>query len=439
MKRLNGRIIAHLLKTNNITIKDAAEKMGIHYNNLSSIINGGQNYSSTTEQKVIAYFQNQLGISLDILYEKKDSEILIRAKASNKLAKNEIPIMREDLISIEKTILWLNWMDKKFYENDDYITQRLWDIYTLPYEDIDLYDWTFRRTKFFDLKKRSRIDTVKDALKFLNSKKIKNLLFNDGFFYIDKDTGTNVVKIAEKLGIKIIFISLDSSKLLSTSTPFFDKNGDSQEPVIFINKNACKSSEEILWNIAKELFYVLFKGSDYISISDFNNEIENEKCEGAIFAEDLLFNNDSFQAFLEKNKKALTRYFPSSSKKTLFEFSDYSENGWIYFICEIKRNFRVSYKLIISRLLEINFEGIKDKITETEFCDYFMNAINNYNQSFSEPAYQIINGEPCVRPFNYTIDNLKICLTCFENNKDMDDEVHEKYEEYAPLIKQLQQ
>ncbi len=434
MKRLNGRIIAHLLKTNNITIKDAAEKMGIHYNNLSSIINGGQNYSSTTEQKVIAYFQNQLGISLDILYEKKDSKILIRAKASNKLAKNEIPIMREDLIIIEKTILWLNWMDKKFHANADYITQRLWDIYTCACKNTDFYDWTLRREDFFNLKKQVEINNAIDALKFLNSKEVQDLLFNDGSIDIGKDTGTTVIKIAEKLGIKIIFISLDSSKLLSALTPFFDKNGDSQEPIIFINKNACKSSEEILWNIAKELFYVLFKGSDCISISDFNNEIENEKCEGAIFAEDLLFNNDSFQSFLEKNEEELSRYFP---KGILYEFNNRSEDGWIHFICEIKRNFRVSYKLIISRLLEINFEGIKDKITETEFCDYFMNAINNYNQSFSEPAYQIINGEPCVRPFNYTIDNLKICITCFENNKDMDDEVHEKYEEYAPLIKQL--
>ena len=152
-----------------------------------------------------------------------------------------------------------------------------------------------------------------------------------------------------------------------------------------------------------------------------------------------MFNEKDFQNFLKTNKRALTRYFPSSSGTTFYEFDNFSENGWIYLICGIKRYFRVSYKLIISKLYELNFENVREKISETDFCEYFINAVNNYNHSFSEPAYQIINGEPCVKPFDYTIDNLKICLNCLENNKDMDDEVRTKYEEYAALIKQIQQ
>ena len=439
MDKLNGKTISHLLKANNITIKEAAEKIGIHCNNLSNIINGGQNYSSTTEQKVIHYFETALKVSSDLLYRNTYSEQLIRIKLSKQPAKNEIPIIREDLITIEKIILFLNWMDKKFYENDDYITQRLWDIYTIPYKDIDLYDWSLRRTEFFKLKQQFNIESFRDALNFLYSKDVQDLLFNDGFLYIGKDTGTSVINIAEKLGIKIIFIPLSSSKLISASTPFFDKNGILQEPIIFINKNACISPEEILWNISKELFYILFKDSEYISISDYKFEIENEKCDGYQFAKTILFNEEVFQNFLDTNKRALTRYFTSSSKWTCCDFSRYSENGWIYLICEIKRYFRVSYKLIISKLYELNFENVKEKISETDFCEYFINAVNTYNQSFSEPAYQIINGEPCVKPFDYTIDNLKICLNCLENNKDMDNEVRTKYDEYAALIKQIQQ
>lgn len=264
--------------------------MGIHYNNLSNIINGGQNYSSTTEQKVIHYFETALKVSSDLLCRNTYSEQLIRIKLSKQPAKNEIPIIREDLITIEKTILFLNWMDKKFYENDDYITQRLWDIYTIPYKDIDLYDWSLRRTEFFNLKQQFNIESFRDALNFLYSKDVQDLLFNDGFLYIGKDTGTSVINIAEKLGIKIIFIPLSSSKLISASTPFFDKNGILQEPIIFINKNACISPEEILWNISKELFYILFKDSEYISISDYKFEIENKKCGGYQFAETILFN-----------------------------------------------------------------------------------------------------------------------------------------------------
>lgn len=438
MDKLNGKTISHLLKTNNITIRDAAEKMGIHYNNLSNIINGGQNYSSTTEQKVIHYFETALKVSSDLLCRNTYSEQLIRIKLSKQPAKNEIPIIREDLITIEKTILFLNWMDKKFYENDDYITQRLWDIYTIPYKDIDLYDWSLRRTEFFNLKQQFNIESFRDALNFLYSKDVQDLLFDDGFLYIGKDTGTSVINIAEKLGIKIIFIPLSSSKLISASTPFFDKNGILQEPIIFINKNACISPEEILWNISKELFYILFKDSEYISISDYKFEIENKKCGGYQFAETILFNEETFKNFLKTNKRVLTRYFPSSSKGTYYDFSRYSENGWIYLICEIKRYFRVSYKLIISKLYELNFENVKEKISEADFCEYFINAVKNYNQSFSEPAYKIIDGEPCVKTFDYSIDNLKICITCLENNKNMDEEVQSKYKEFAPLIKQIQ-
>lgn len=439
MQKLNGKTISHLLKSNNITIKDAAEKMGIHYNNLSNIINGGQNYTQKTEQKIIDYFYEYLKVTADILCKNSYSEELIRAKLSKTPAKNEIPIINEDLITIEKTLLLLKWMDKKFYVNEDYITQRLWDIYTIPYKGIDLYDWTLRRSDFFELMKKSKINNSKDALEFLYSEEVADLLFNDGFLYIGKDTGTSIINIAEKLGIKIIFIPLHSSKLISASTPFFDINGNPQEPIIFINKNICNSPEEILWNISKELFYVLFKNSEYISISDFKIEIENEKCDGYQFAKTILFNEEIFQNFLETNKRALTRYFPSSSGKTFYEFNNFSENGWIYLICEIKRYFRVSYKLIISRLYKTNFENIREKISESVFSEYFINAVKNYNQSFSEPAYQFINGEPCVKPFDYTIDNLKICLTCLENNKDMDDEVREKHDEYATLINQIQQ
>ena len=104
MQKLNGKTISHLLKSNNITIKDAAEKMGIHYNNLSNIINGGQNYTQKTEQKIIDYFYEYLKVTADILCKNSYSEELIRAKLSKTPAKNEIPIINEDLITIEKTL-----------------------------------------------------------------------------------------------------------------------------------------------------------------------------------------------------------------------------------------------------------------------------------------------------------------------------------------------
>ena len=432
MRKLNGKSISHLLKKNNITIREAAEKIGIHSNNLSSILNGGQKYTNKTEQKVITYFQNTLKINPDILYENTSSEQLIRVRLCKQPANNEIPIIREDLITLEKTILLLYWMDKNFSEKDDYINQKLWDIYTIPYNNIDLYNWIHRRADFFDIKNKTTINGLKDEIKFLGNKKIQEL-FNDGFIDIGKDSGTTVINIAEKLGIKIIFISLHSSKLFSASTPFFDKNGNLQEPIIFINKNVCSSPEEILWNIAKELFYLLFRNSDFTPISDFKIEIENQECDGYKFSEELLFNQESFQNFLEKNKKNLTRYFPS---KKLYNFDKSSENGWIYFICETKRKFRVSYKLIISRLFKLNFENINERITEEDFCKYFMEAIESYNQYFSKPAYPIINGEPCVKPFDYSIDNLRICLNCFKNNKDIDNEARTKYDEYESFIKQ---
>ncbi len=443
MQKLNGKTISHLLKSNNITIKEAAEKMGIHYNNLSSIINGGQNYTTKTEQKVIDYFQKYLKINTEQLYSTNNSDILIRLKLAKQPAKNEIAIVREDLIVIERTIKLTTWMDNKFGNHEDYINERLWDIYTTPSKGYDLYDLTLRRSDFFELKKRWNLSSLDSVFNFLSSEDIQELLFRDGFIHLTEDTGHTIISLTEKLGIKIFFISLNSTKILSASTPFFNYTGNSQEPIIFINKNACKSPEEIILNIAKELYYILFKEKDFSRISDYKIEIEPEKCDGIKFAKKILFNQNAFIDFLNKNEEALCYYFPSSWKNNerfhYYNFDERSEYGWIYLIFEIKRYFRVSYKLIFSALHKMNFKNIRDRISEQQFCEYFISAIEKYNQSLSEPAYRLINGEPTENPFNYSIDNLKICLNCLENNKNMDDETENKYDEYKDLIEQLRQ
>ena len=93
MEKLNGKKISHILKENNITVKDAAQKIGISYNNLSSILNGKSASSENTKQKIIDFFNNEYHISPDVLFSSDESDILIRLKLSKQPAKNEIAII----------------------------------------------------------------------------------------------------------------------------------------------------------------------------------------------------------------------------------------------------------------------------------------------------------------------------------------------------------
>ena len=55
MSELNGKVISHILQTKNITVKEAADKIGISYNNLSSILNNRSSSTPKTEEESKAY------------------------------------------------------------------------------------------------------------------------------------------------------------------------------------------------------------------------------------------------------------------------------------------------------------------------------------------------------------------------------------------------
>ena len=71
-------------------------------------------------------------------------------------------------------------------------------------------------------------------------------------------------------------------------------------------------------------------------ISDYTIEIENENCEGNLFAKELLFNHSVFNSFLKDKDKELTQYFPRSDNKIYFTLDKHSEDAWVYLICELK-------------------------------------------------------------------------------------------------------
>ncbi len=429
---LNGSKIAQIIKENKMTIKEASKEIGISYNNLSSIVNNKANSNKSSEMKILSYFQNKFNVMPDELYKRIESPINIRMKPIAPLSGNEKSIIREDLVKYEKLITLLNWEDQNLYTYDSYITEMIWDLYTQPYEDITLFDYTQRRQVFFDELAKYKISNPYDAINFLLSEKIQNLFAR--FMYIGYDSGHEVIKIAENLGIKILFVSLKSSKVLSASTTILDGKAFTQEPCIIINKNSCKSPENILFNIAKELYYVLFKKNEYTLISDYSLEIENQNSSGNIFAREILFNTESVADYINTNLESLIYYFPHGSNGYNYELTQFAEYGWIHLICEIKRHYRISYKNIISFLFDTNFQNLKEITTEENFNEYFINAINEYNNKFAEPAYPLLDGEPMVKPFDYTWDHLSICLNSLKSEKDKNDSFEKIYEEYKDFF-----
>ena len=142
MSELNGKVISHILQTKNITVKEAADKIGISYNNLSSILNNRSSSTPKTEEKIKDWFLNELNINSDELYKKTDSDFLFRLRLIKQPSKNEIAIVREDVVQLEKIIELLDFTDQNFSMFDDYIDESLFDIYTWPYKDYDLFCWS---------------------------------------------------------------------------------------------------------------------------------------------------------------------------------------------------------------------------------------------------------------------------------------------------------
>lgn len=437
MKVLNGKKISHILKENNITVKDAAQKIGISYNNLSSILNGNSASSENTKQKIIDFFNNVYHISPEVLFSTEESDILIRLKLSKQPAKNEIAIIREDLEFIEKLISLLKFTDENLYMYDDYITEQIWDLYTEPFKGYDLYDWTLRRPDFLEMISNQNLNTYTKRLKFFESYEVSHLLFR-GYNIHDTDSCYAILDAVQELGIKVICIPLHSLKLQSASIPFKDKYDRNQEAVIIINKNSCKSPESLIWNITKEFYNILFKAAEYVSISNFQIELENVNCEDSKFANDILFNSDTVSKFIKKNMKTLLYYFPSSDKGKYISLDKYCENGWVNLFSEIKKQFRVSYTNIIHHLFKMDFMNITALTNENDFTTFLFKAFNNYNKSFAEPAFRFIDNEPQITSLLHFRDHLEVCINCLKNHSEDTPQINEAFNNYKKIIDKLE-
>ena len=436
MLDLNGKVIAHILQENKITFKEAAHKIGISYNNLSSIVNGYNASSDKTKQKIIDFFKTSFNIPTDILFSKDDSDILIRLKLSKQPSKNEIALIREDFVTIEKTVELLNFTDKTFSCYADYINETVFDIYTEPLRGKDLYDWTSRCSDILEIIKNQNLTSYTKRLVFFHSEEIKELLFR-GYDIDEIDASRAIIEAIEQLGIKIIFLPLRSYKILSASIPFFDKMNQRQEAIIILNKNSCISPETVIWNATKEFYNILFMKSDYIAISELQIELEDSNCEGLKFSRDILFNFNNVSNYIKMHERKLTYYFPSNSKGKHITLDKICENGWVILFCDIKKRFRVSYKLIINYLYKMNFCNIKSLASEEEFTKYLFASFNNYNNSFVEPAFSFIENEPQVEIFYGLRDHLEVCLNCFKIHSEDSSQIKEEYNKYSLLINEV--
>lgn len=385
-----GANLSVCLKKLHLTNKEAAEKIGISCNTLSNILNDKFSVSRESKNK-ISSFLSANGFSEDDLKKEKIIFKNFRAFSSKELSGIEKSQFREEFYSFMEVL-------KKSDSNEN---KQVW---------IDCFDYCDKPTEF------SVQETLWDRRASL-TKKINENASSDAFsiiyqyfreiskgeIFIEIKNPVDILFLLDSLGIRRFFASFATEKISSFSTSFVFKEAEKsdsdfeQDPIIVINTRACNTTEKCLSEMAKHFYYMIFLSNDYNlkSINEIQIEEIEEKQKAEKFAENMLIEKNALKTYLEKNKKWFPQIIPFEKADKKFFFTNYD---FSYVVNEIKRVFRVGYKLAIKKLFEVKFEYCVffDSIEEAE--NFYLACLKKYDERYKNKA---INGEPEPLPTSF--------------------------------------
>lgn len=321
--------LPRIIKSLNKPIKDIAGEIGISPNTLSNIKNGKVEPNVETVNKLLNYLKSN-GFSEEEI-NKEDSVIQnIRIRTNKAFSGLEKALLKEDLTDFANV---LSESDKKIEIANEYF-----NYCDQPIDDQKIEDQWDRRDKIL-----AAVEETDDLYKALYD------------FYFDGRSpdvyGVLIARIEityllDMLGIRVFFKNLRTEKITSFSTVLRTRDDN---PIILINTTVCKTFESILYEMCKQLYFILKAKKDYNHNSNETIQLENKASlsKAEKLADKIMLNVDALNEFID-NRLQANRGFDE-----LFFFKRYYFD---YVINWIKRDFRVSYKIAIKQLLKSNFE-----------------------------------------------------------------------------------
>ena len=388
-----GTNLSAILGMLKIRYKEAADKIGISYNTLSNIQNNKVLPSEDTKNKILNFLSPYGFSEADLMKEDKIFQN-IRIRSAKELSGLEKAQFREDFrkfLSIleESDGNKISWI-KDYFNYLDRPT-----------------DYTEQETLY------KRREILKNLILEDSSKNLFSIIFkyykeiSKGFVILDCYSPVNITLLVDSLGIRVFFLPFRTEKISSFSTSFFTEyttpNSDFEEdPVIVINTNVCNTTEKCLFQIAKEFFFMISASSEsneYSFMNERNILVENSQLDkkACSFAENIMIGKNELEKFLKKNRTFFPAISPIDKKYSAFFFKNYD---FSYVINEIKRVFRISYKLAIKKLFETDFEYLVYFENTEQAENFYFQCLKQHDKEYQDKI-TYLNGEPEPLPSSF--------------------------------------
>ena len=354
-----GRNLADILQKQGLSNKEFIEEIDISPNTLTNIINEKTKISPKVKCSILNFLKEH-GISEAELYKEKIQIPNIRIRVNSELAGNEKANMQNAIIDFENKIEILKILEDKLCLLE----------YFSMYESPD-YDVITRKEKLLELIEEKGIKTPVQLVIFLYSDEIKDLLYIDPIFPI---SSYSIPRLLETLGIRIIFKSFGTDKIISFSTSLFENRENTNwiPPTIFLNDDVCNTTEKTYFYMAVEFWFMLMKQNEYSELDSYKPMVEPLNSDAIIFAENLLVPKDFLKFCIEKDK--------TFKYRSLYDKVDI-----------LKNHFNVSYELILKRLFELKY--LQD-FASAEFAKQeYLTQVKAFYKEMEE-SLPIKHGEP---------------------------------------------
>ena len=377
-----GKNLTSIISYLNLSNKMAAEEIGISYNTLSNIKNGNFPISAATMEK-IENFLTKHNLAVNLLYKENIPVRNSRLRIQKPLSGNEKSAARNTVSKIEKLLITIDSLEQNL---EPY---KYFDIYTLPYGNISLFDVSQRLSEFRKIILEKRRTPHQWALYFHN----QTDFWGNLYFIFGKSFPINY--LLECLGIRIGYISFGTEKIESCSISLMDDEARTPnvlwaKPSIIINTDICDTAEKCLFVMAKEFYHMIsdYEGYDILSCTDFKLESPEKDKDAKTFAKELLL-----------PESVLKKYIENLNKKTL------SVND----LSIMKNDFKVGYEILIEQLNELNLCNLSP-------ADYLDGLHSLYADSDDKPIFH--NSEPEPISMSFRGEDFFVCaiLAAYEKN-----------------------
>ncbi len=321
--------LRRIIKSLNEPIKVIAEQIGISHNTLSNIINGKVEPNTETLNKIINYLKSK-GYNESDLYKEEPVINNFRIRANKELSGYEKSIVQQDILDFADLLQesnkkidianeYFNYCDQPI---DDHSMENQWDRREIILAAVEKTDDLYQTLYNFYFSGRSPV------------------------VYSILSARIEITHLLDMLGIRVFFKSFRTEKITSCSTALKTRDDN---PIILINTTVCKTFESILYEMCKQLYFILKAGKDYNHNSNESIQLENTSTlsKAEKIADKIMLNIDALNQFIDDRLQA---------NRGFDEYFFFKRYYFDYVINWIKRDFRVSYTLAIKQLLKSNFE-----------------------------------------------------------------------------------